>query len=119
MLEMHEDQSIDSVTTEEQRLDISDKALFDSEFFQTAKNKNKLLRVALLNSYLKGQSHLIEVDSNTILTGRNSAGKTTLMGAIVPFLVPSLAVSLKSQRCIKALWNSICLMPTAILFTNT
>lgn len=98
MLEMHEDQSIDSVTTEEQRLDISDKALFDSEFFQTAKNKNKLLRVALLNSYLKGQSHLIEVDSNTILTGRNSAGKTTLMGAIVPFFGTKLSsISKKSE----------------------
>ena len=91
MLEMREDQSIDSVTAEEQRLDISNKALFDSEFFQTAKNKNKLLRVALLNSYLKGQSHLIEVDSNTILTGRNSAGKTTLMGAIVPFFGTKLS----------------------------
>ena len=98
MLEMHEKQSIDSMTTAEQGLGISDKALFDSKPFETAKKKNKLLRVALLNSYLKGQSHLIEVDSNTILTGRNSAGKTTLMGAIVPFFGTKLSsISKKSE----------------------
>lgn len=98
MLEMRENQSIDIMTTEEQGLDISDDALLDSQPFETAKNKNKLLRVALLNSYLKGQSHLIEVDSNTILTGRNSAGKTTLMGAIVPFFGTKLSsISKKSE----------------------
>ena len=60
--------------------------------------KNKLLRVALLNSYLKGQSHLIEVNSNTILTGRNSAAKKTLMGAIVPFSGTKLSsISKKSE----------------------
>lgn len=33
------------------------------------KDINKLLRVALINSYPKGQSHLIEVGDNTIITG--------------------------------------------------
>lgn len=98
MLEMRENQNINSMSTEEQRLNISDIALLDSQQFETAKDKNKLLRVALLNSYLKGQSHLIEVDSNTILTGRNSAGKTTLMGAIVPFFGTKLSsISKKSE----------------------
>ncbi|MFK3990662.1 ATP-binding protein [Psychrobacter sp. NPDC064578] len=49
------------------------------------KGKNKLLQVALINSYLVGQSHLLEVDNNTVITGRNNSGKTTLMGAITPF----------------------------------
>ena len=98
MIEMRENQSIYSMTTEESDLDINDNALLDSPPFETSKNKNKLLRVALLNSYLKGQSHLIEVDSNTILTGRNSAGKTTLMGAIVPFFGTKLSsISKKSE----------------------
>lgn len=98
MLEMRENPNINSTTTAEQALDISDKAPFDYQPFKTAKNKNKLLRVALLNSYLKGQSHLIEVDSNTILTGRNSAGKTTLMGAVVPFFGTKLSsISKKSE----------------------
>jgi predicted nucleic acid-binding Zn-ribbon protein len=98
MLETRENQSIDTMTIENQGLGTSDKALFDSQPFETAKKKNKLLRVALLNSYLKGQSHLIEVDSNTILTGRNSAGKTTLMGAIVPFFGTKLSsISKKSE----------------------
>lgn len=47
--------------------------------------KNKLLQVALINSYLVGQSHLLGVDNNTVITGRNNSGKTTLMGAITPF----------------------------------
>ena len=31
---------------------------------------NRLLRVALINSYLKGQAHLLNVDNNCILTGK-------------------------------------------------
>ncbi|MBH0086294.1 ATP-binding protein [Psychrobacter sp. SCQQ22] len=59
---------------------------------------NRLLRVALINSYLKGQAHLLNVDNNCILTGHNSAGKTTLMGAIAPFYgVPLSAIARKSE----------------------
>lgn len=95
---MPENINIDSMNTEGQGPDINNDVLIDSLPFETTKNKNKLLRVALLNSYLKGQSHLIEVDSNTILTGRNSAGKTTLMGAIVPFFGTKLSsISKKSE----------------------
>lgn len=46
---------------------------------------NRLLSVILLNSYPKGQIHRLSVDNNTIVTGRNASGKTTLMGAIAPF----------------------------------
>lgn len=46
---------------------------------------NRLLSVILLNSYPKGQIHHLNVDNNTIVTGRNASGKTTLMGAIAPF----------------------------------
>lgn len=46
---------------------------------------NRLLSVILLNSYPKGQIHRLNVDNNTIVTGRNASGKTTLMGAIAPF----------------------------------
>lgn len=57
----------------------------DSDIRPIIKEKNKLLQVALINSYLVGQSHLLEVDNNTVITGRNNSGKTTLMGAITPF----------------------------------
>lgn len=59
---------------------------------------NRLLRVALINSYPKGQAHLLNVENNCILTGHNSAGKTTLMGAIAPFYgVPLSAIARKSE----------------------
>ena len=64
----------------------------------TPKRPNRLLRVALLNSYLKGQAELMHVENNSLLTGGNAAGKTTLMGAIAPFFGSSLsAVSRKSE----------------------
>ena len=47
--------------------------------------KNRLLNVILINSYPKGQIYKLNVDNNTIITGRNASGKTTLMGAIAPF----------------------------------
>lgn len=99
MLETRDNQNINNnIITAEHGLERSDKPHFDHQPLDAAKKKNKLLRVALLNSYLKGQSHLIEVDSNTILTGRNSAGKTTLMGAIVPFFGTKLSsISKKSE----------------------
>ncbi|AAZ19231.1 conserved hypothetical protein [Psychrobacter arcticus 273-4] len=98
MLEMRDDQNLDSMSTAEHGLNISNELVSNNQPLEAAKKKNKLLRVALLNSYLKGQSHLIEVDSNTILTGRNSAGKTTLMGAIVPFFGTKLSsISKKSE----------------------
>ena len=98
MLETGKNQNIDSMLTEKNNLDTSGKALFYYQPTDAGKPKNKLLRVALLNSYLEGQSHLIEVGNNTILTGRNSAGKTTLMGAIVPFFGTKLSsISKKSE----------------------
>lgn len=63
---------------------------------------NKLLRVALINSYPKGQSHLIEVGDNTIITGRNSAGKTTLMGAVIPFFGTRLSEVSKKNEAVKS-----------------
>ncbi|MGM8900094.1 ATP-binding protein, partial [Psychrobacter sp. 1Y4] len=67
------------------------------------KDINKLLRVALINSYPKGQSHLIEVGDNTIITGRNSAGKTTLMGAVIPFFGTRLSEVSKKNEAVKRL----------------
>lgn len=63
----------------------SDGTDFDSELQDTELSKNKLLRLALINSYLKGQYHIVDIDKNTILTGRNGTGKTSLMAATVPF----------------------------------
>lgn len=59
---------------------------------------NRLTYVVLLNSYPKSQIHRLSVDNNTIITGRNAAGKTTLMGAIVPFYGVTLSsVARKSE----------------------
>lgn len=66
------------------------------------KNTNKLLRVALLNSYPKGQSHLVEVGDNTVVTGHNSSGKTTLMGAIIPFFGTQLGEVTKKNEVNKS-----------------
>ena len=59
---------------------------------------NRLLRVALINSYLKGKAHTLDLDNNTLITGKNAAGKTSLMHAIVPFYGSALsAVSRKTE----------------------
>lgn len=62
------------------------------------KNINRLLRVALINSYPEGKIHLLDVDNNTIITGRNASGKTTLMGVIAPFFgVPLSSIARQSE----------------------
>lgn len=62
------------------------------------RNINRLLRVALINSYPKGKIHLLDVDNNTIITGRNASGKTTLMGVIAPFYgVPLSSIARQSE----------------------
>lgn len=62
------------------------------------KELNRLLRIALINSYPKGLYQLLQIDGNSILTGHNSAGKTSLMGAVAPFYGVSLSdISRKSE----------------------
>lgn len=62
------------------------------------KNINRLLKVALINSYPQGKIHFLDVDNNTIITGRNASGKTTLMGVIAPFFgVPLSSIARQSE----------------------
>ena len=56
-----------------------------NDALQPINKPNQLLKIALINSYLKNQSHIIDVDNNNLLTGKNAAGKTSLMNAIAPF----------------------------------
>ena len=59
---------------------------------------NRLVRVSLINSYLRGKVHTLDLDNNTLITGKNAAGKTSLMHAIVPFYGTALsAVSRKTE----------------------
>lgn len=59
---------------------------------------NRLLKVSLINSYLKGKLHTLDLDNNCLITGNNAAGKTSLMHAIVPFYgTPLSAVSRKNE----------------------
>lgn len=69
-----------------------------SENLPEKKELNRLLRIGLINSYPKGLYQLLQIDGNSILTGRNSAGKTSLMGAVAPFYGVSLSdISRKSE----------------------
>lgn len=65
---MRENQNTDNTMIIKDDMNIRDKAIFEHEPLDVAKNINKLLRAALLNSYLKEQSHLITANNNTILT---------------------------------------------------
>ena len=63
------------------------------------KNINRLLKVALINSYPQGKIHFLDVDNNTIITGRNASGKTTLMGVIAPFFgVPLSSIATRYEK---------------------
>ena len=69
-----------------------------NDALQPINKPNQLLKVALINSYLKNQSHIIHVDNNNLLTGKNAAGKTSLMNAIAPFYgVPLSVLSRKTE----------------------
>ena len=51
-----------------------------------AHSSNRLIRVTLINSYLKGQANPLNVDNNCILTWHNSAGKNDSNGSYCSIL---------------------------------